>query len=48
MVQRFILNETSYFGPGARKVLPEVIQRLGKKKALVVTDKGLKIGRAHV
>ena len=41
MVQRFILNETSYFGPGARKVLPEVIDRLGKKKALVVTDKGL-------
>lgn len=41
MVQRFILNETSYFGPGARKVLPEAIQRLGKKKALVVTDKGL-------
>lgn len=41
MVQRFILNETSYFGPGARKVLPEVIQHLGKKKALVVTDKGL-------
>lgn len=41
MVQRFILNETSYFGLGARKVLPEVIQRLGKKKALVVTDKGL-------
>ncbi|WP_289736189.1 lactaldehyde reductase [Paramuribaculum intestinale] len=41
MVQRFILNETSYFGSGARKVLPEVIQRLGKKKALVVTDKGL-------
>ena len=41
MVQRFILNETSYFGPGARKVLPEVIQRLVKKKALVVTDKGL-------
>ena len=41
MVQRCILNETSYFGPGARKVLPEVIQRLGKKKALVVTDKGL-------
>lgn len=41
MVQRFILNETSYFGPRARKVLPEVIQRLGKKKALVVTDKGL-------
>ena len=41
MVQRFILNETSYFGPGARKVLPDVIQRLGKIKAWVVTDKGL-------
>ncbi len=41
MVNRFILNEVSYFGPGARKVLPEVVSRLGKKKALVVTDKGL-------
>lgn len=41
MVNRFILNEVSYFGPGARKVLPEVVARLGKKKALVVTDKGL-------
>ena len=38
MVQRFILNEVSYFGPGARKELPEVIARLGKKKALIVTD----------
>ena len=41
MVQRFILNEVSYFGPGARKELPEVIARLGKKKALIVTDKDL-------
>lgn len=41
MVQRFILNEVSYFGPGARKQLPEVIGRLNGKKALVVTDKGL-------
>ncbi|MBD5210810.1 MAG: lactaldehyde reductase [Bacteroidales bacterium] len=41
MVNRFILNEVSYFGPGARKVLPEVVARLGKKKALVVTDAGL-------
>lgn len=41
MVNRFILNEVSYFGPGARKELPEVINRLGGKKALVVTDKGL-------
>lgn len=41
MVKRFILNEVSYFGPGARKVLPEVVARMGKKKALVVTDPGL-------
>jgi lactaldehyde reductase len=41
MVNRFILNEVSYFGPGARKELPGVVTRLGFKKALVVTDKGL-------
>ena len=41
MVIRFILNEVSYFGPGARKELPGVVARLGFKKALVVTDKGL-------
>lgn len=41
MVNRFILNEVSYFGPGARKDLPGVVARLGYKKALVVTDKGL-------
>ena len=41
MVNRFILNEVSYFGPGARKELPTVIASRGWKKALVVTDKGL-------
>lgn len=41
MVNRFILNEVSYFGPGARKELPGVVKRFGFKKALVVTDKGL-------
>lgn len=41
MVNRFILNEVSYFGPGARKELPGVVARLGFHKALVVTDKGL-------
>lgn len=41
MINRFILNEVSYFGPGARRQLPEVIHRLGRKKALVVTDPGL-------
>lgn len=41
MIHRFILNEVSYFGAGARKELPEIIARLGKHKALVVTDKDL-------
>ena len=41
MVHRFILNEVSYFGPGARKELPEVVKRLGKSQALIVTDAGL-------
>lgn len=41
MVNRFILNEVSYFGPGARKELAGVVKRLGFTKALVVTDKGL-------
>lgn len=41
MVNRFILNEVSYFGPGARKELPGVVSRFGYKKALVVTDKSL-------
>lgn len=41
MIKRFILNEVSYFGPGARKELPGVVARLGYKKALIVTDKGL-------
>lgn len=41
MSYRFILNEVSYFGPGARKELPEVLNRLGCKKVFVATDKGL-------
>lgn len=41
MINRFILNEVSYFGPGARKVLPKEISRLGLHKAFVVTDKDL-------
>jgi lactaldehyde reductase len=41
MVNRFVLNEVSYFGPGARKVLPDEIKRLGLHKAFVVTDKDL-------
>ncbi len=41
MVNRFILNEVSYFGPGAREVLPKEIARLGLHKAFVATDKDL-------
>ena len=41
MIRRFILNEVSYFGPGAREVLPQEITRLGLKKAFVATDKDL-------
>ena len=40
-IQRIILNEVSYFGPGARTVIPEEVSRRGFKKALVVTDKEL-------
>jgi len=48
MANRFILNEVSYFGAGARKELPEVLNRMGAKKALVCTDKGLlKVGTAQ-
>ena len=41
MINRFVLNEVSYFGPGAREVLPQEIKRLGLKKAFVSTDKDL-------
>ena len=41
MANRIILNETSFFGPGSRSVLPEEIKRRGFKKALFVTDKDL-------
>ena len=41
MINRFVLNEVSYFGPGAREVLPKEIKRLGLHKAFVATDKDL-------
>ena len=40
-VNKFVLNETSYFGKGAREELPGEIQKRGFKKVLVVTDKSL-------
>ncbi len=41
MANRFVLNETSYFGSGARSVLKEEIARRGFTKALLVADKDL-------
>jgi lactaldehyde reductase len=41
MVNRFVLNEVSYFGPGARKMLPQEVSRLGLHKAFVASDKDL-------
>ena len=49
MINRFILNEVSYFGAGSRKELPEALARLNLHKALVTTDKGLlKVGTAQM
>ncbi len=41
MVTKFVLNETSYFGKGAREVLPEEITRRGFERILLVTDESL-------
>ena len=41
MVNRFILNETSYHGAGAVNSIPDEIRSRGFKKILVVTDPGL-------
>ena len=41
MSERFILNETSYFGRGSRVELANEINTRGFKKVLLVTDKAL-------
>lgn len=41
MANRFILNETSYFGCGARKELKNEIKRRNFRKAFIVVDKDL-------
>ena len=41
MVNRMILNETSYFGAGARKSIVDEVKKRDFKKALLVTDKDL-------
>ena len=41
MVQRFVLNETSYHGAGSISVIPEEIRNRGFKKVFVCTDPDL-------
>ncbi len=41
MANRFILNETSYFGAGSREVLASEVAKRGYNKAFVVADKDL-------
>lgn len=41
MSTRFVLNETSYFGKGAREELKNEIKRRGFKKVFLVSDKSL-------
>ena len=41
MANRFILNETSYFGKGCREVLMTEIAKRGYSKAFIVADKDL-------
>ena len=41
MANRFILNETSYFGTGSREVLLDEIQKRGFQKAFIVADNDL-------
>ena len=41
MSTKFVLNETSYFGKGAREELSEEIKKRGFKKVFLVSDKAL-------
>ena len=41
MSMKFVLNETSYFGKGAREELVDEIQKRGFKKVFLVSDKSL-------
>lgn len=41
MVNRIILNETSYFGPGAIREIPAEIKARACKKVMLITDKDL-------
>ncbi len=47
-MERFVLNETSYFGWGCKDVLAEIVEKQNYKKVLVVTDQALiKCGTAQ-
>ena len=41
MMNRIVLNETSYFGAGCRSVIATEAKRRGFQKAFLVTDKDL-------
>ena len=41
MSTKFVLNETSYFGKGAREELSEEIKKRGFEKVFLVSDKAL-------
>ena len=41
MIQRMLLNETSYFGPGAIEKIPDEVREHCWEKALIVTDRDL-------
>lgn len=41
VAKRIILNETSFFGPGSRSVIADLVLQRGFRKAFVVTDKDL-------
>ncbi|EUJ33962.1 L-1,2-propanediol oxidoreductase [Listeria floridensis FSL S10-1187] len=41
MVNRMILNETSYFGAGSIRKIPDEVLKRGFKKGLIVTDQGI-------
>ena len=41
MAEKFVLNETSYFGKGAREELAGEIRKRGVKKVFLVSDKSL-------
>ena len=41
MSTKFVLNETSYFGKGAREELAREIKNRGFKKVFLVSDKAL-------